>query len=228
MSIDLEFSRHAHTYKRYSVIQDRVATQLLQLLRYKPKRILDLGCGRGALIERIDWEIEHFLGVDFAKNMLELHPKDRHIECIYADFDDSGLFEHLYIYDFDYILSASAMQWSSDIDRLFGNVAALNANDYAFAIFCAGTFQTLHRTAGIDSPLRSSEEVLASANRHFTCKHRIERYRLAFDDTLAMLRYIKRSGVSGNRAVLGYKETKELLRSYPLRYLEFEVLFIYT
>ena len=72
MSIDLEFSKFAHTYERYSIIQERVADEVIALLPNKPKRILDLGCGRGALAKRIDWEIERFLGVDFAKNMLEL------------------------------------------------------------------------------------------------------------------------------------------------------------
>ena len=41
-----------------------------------------------------------------------------------------------------------------------------------------------------------------------------------------MLKYIKRSGVSGGVKPLSYKQTKNLLDSYPLEYLEFEVLFL--
>jgi malonyl-CoA O-methyltransferase len=52
------------------------------------------------------------------------------------------------------------------------------------------------------------------------------RYRLAFDSVREMFRYIKRSGVSGNRNLLKYKEMKSLMQNYPLDYLEFEVVFI--
>ena len=43
-----------------------------------------------------------------------------------------------------------------------------------------------------------------------------------------MFRYIKKSGVSGARKVLSYKESKKLLNEYPVNYLEFEVVFIYS
>jgi len=41
-----------------------------------------------------------------------------------------------------------------------------------------------------------------------------------------MLRYIKKSGVSGGRNLLTYKQTKKLMDEYPLNYLEFEVVYI--
>jgi malonyl-CoA O-methyltransferase len=51
-------------------------------------------------------------------------------------------------------------------------------------------------------------------------------YTLEFENTREMLRYIKKSGVSGNRNVLSYKQTKSLMQEYPLSYLEFEVVYI--
>jgi malonyl-CoA O-methyltransferase len=51
-------------------------------------------------------------------------------------------------------------------------------------------------------------------------------YKLEFDSVREMFRYIKRSGVSGNRNLLGFKEMKKLMNEYPLNYLEFEVVFI--
>jgi malonyl-CoA O-methyltransferase len=41
-----------------------------------------------------------------------------------------------------------------------------------------------------------------------------------------MFRYIKKSGVSGGEKQLSYKETRHLMETYPLDYLEFEVLFV--
>ncbi len=228
MSIDLEFSKFAHTYERYGIIQERVVQELLSLLKYQPKRILDLGCGRGAIAKRIDWTVKYFLGVDFAKRMLELHPKGGHIECIYGNFDNPELYEQLFLYDFDYILSASAMQWSNDIDALFAKIRNLNFQDFAFAIFTADTFKTLHKTAGITSPLPSKDQILAAATKYFHCNNHTQEYRLEFENTLEMFRYIKRSGVSGNRKLLGYKEMKKLMQSYPLKHLEFEVVFLYS
>jgi len=228
MSIDLEFSKFAHTYERYGIIQEKVAEELLSLLKYQPKKILDLGCGRGALAKKISWDVDHFLGVDFAKRMLELHPKGERIECIYGDFDDPELYEQLFLFDFDYILSSSAMQWSRDIDALFAKIKRLNFQDFAFAVFTANTFKTLHKTAHTTSPLPSKEQILQAAQKHFDCKNHTQEYTLEFTDTLQMLRYIKKSGVSGKRNILSYKQTKALIDNYPLLYLEFEVLFLYS
>lgn len=228
MNIDLEFSKFAHLYERYGIIQQQVADKLLTLLKYQPKKVLDLGCGRGALAKKINWELEHFLGIDFAKNMLEFHPKAHNIECIYGNFDNPELYEQLFMYDFDYILSASALQWSEDLESVFAKIKQLHYQDFAFAIFTAKTFETLHKTAGITSPLPSKESIIQAATNNFACKTITQTYTLEFTNTLEMLRYIKKSGVSGNRNLLSYKQTKELMRNYPLNYLEFEVVFLCT
>ena len=64
------------------------------------------------------------------------------------------------------------------------------------------------------------------ADRHFDADYESVRYVLEFDSVRDMFRYIKRSGVSGGRRVLGYAQTRELMACYPIDYLEFEVLFI--
>ena len=227
MSIDLEFSKFAREYERYNIIQQQVADELINLLPNRPKRILDLGCGSGALAKRIDWPIECFVGVDFAKNMLELHPKSSTIECFLGDFEDPALYEKLHQYHFDSLLSSSALQWARDLDFVFMQSAKFDIPFY-FAIFTSNTFQTLHKQAGIDSPLRSADEVVALASKHLHFSSHIRRYTLSFQNNYEMFRYIKRSGVSGNRQVLSYKQTKSLIESYPLDYLEFEVLFLYS
>lgn len=227
MSVDLEFSKFASEYERYSAIQEQVADELIGMVQGEPKRILDLGCGRGALAKRITWNIDSFVGVDFAKKMLELHPKAANIECIYGDFNDDALFEHLFMYEFDYILSASALQWAQDIEKIFNHIKRFDT-PFALAIFTANTFKTLHATAGIASPLHTKEELLLHADNILDCHHHLRRYTLSFENTYEMLRYIKRSGVSGHRSLLGYKETKSLIKNYPLSYLEFEVLFLYV
>ena len=53
-------------------------------------------------------------------------------------------------------------------------------------------------------------------------------YKLEFTSVREMFRYIKHSGVSGSRNLLSIKEMKQLMREYPINYLEFEVVFLYS
>ena len=76
--------------------------------------------------------------------------------------------------------------------------------------------------------LRSADEIEALAKKYFSANFELQTYKLEFKSTREAFKYIKRSGVSGARRVLDYKESKKLLNEYPLSYLEFEVVFIYT
>jgi malonyl-CoA O-methyltransferase len=115
------------------------------------------------------------------------------------------------------------------MDKLFFNLSNLNFKDFAFAIFTSNTFKTIHKTASISSVLKSKEEVLSLAKKYFpNLKHHHNQYKLEFENNIDMFRYIKKTGVSGNRAILSYKQTKELINKYPLNYLEFEVIFLYS
>ncbi len=227
MRVSSEFSKNALSYDTYNVIQNKVIDKLLLHVGDKPKNILDLGCGNGSLCKAIDWKYKHFTGVDFAPGMLELHPKSKKIECIYGDFNDETLFENLLTYKYDFIFSASALQWSNNLDLVFQNIQKFNA-PIALAIFTSNTFKTLNETASIKPLLRTAGEVKKLQEKYFDAKFEVINYKLEFDSTRDMFRYIKKSGVSGSRKVLDYKQSKKLLREYPLSYLEFEVAFIYT
>jgi hypothetical protein len=52
MKISTEFSKYAAHYGTYNIIQNQVAAKLLQNVTSKPRRILDLGCGEGALCKK--------------------------------------------------------------------------------------------------------------------------------------------------------------------------------
>ena len=225
MRVREEFSRYASVYGECNLIQLKVAQKLIANTRTKPKNILDLGCGSGTLYSLIDWEWERFVGVDFSQEMLNHHPKSSNLELFLGDFNAPDLFETLGHQTFDRIYSASALQWSSDLDAVFKAISKLNSC-VSLAIFTSGTFKTLYETAGLTPILKSSDEVIETASRHFTAEYEIVRYVLEFDTVREMFRYIKRSGVSGGRRVLDVAQTKALMRNYPLNYLEFEVVFI--
>jgi len=225
MKISLEFSKHASSYDLLNTIQDEVADKLLSHVLSKPKNILDLGCGNGSLCKKISWKYKHFVGVDFAPAMLELHPKSKKIECIYGNFNDKELFENLLTYKFDYIISSSALQWAEDIEMIFRYIKRFDA-PIALAIFTDGTFRSINKTASLPSLLKNKKEIKELALKYFDVSCEVVKYKLEFNSIRDMFKYIKKSGVSGARNILNYKQTKELYRNYPLNYLEFEVVFI--
>ncbi len=225
MKVSSEFSKYASYYGSYNIIQNQVIKKLLEKTKHRPKNILDLGCGSGALCSSIEWDYKHFTGVDFAPGMLELHPKSKNIECIYGNFNSETLFENLLTYRYDYIFSASALQWAEDLDFVFKQIKKLNA-PIALAIFTSNTFKTLNDTASLKPLLRSVDEVNALQKKYFDAEFEVIKYKLEFESVREMFRYIKQSGVSASRSVLDYKQTKKLMYEYPVSYLEFEVAFI--
>ena len=227
MKISSEFSKYAQEYDTLNSVQTLVIDKLLKDLTHQPKYILDLGCGSGALCETIFWVYKHFIGIDFAPGMLELHPKSKKIEAIYGDFNDDTLFENLSTYKFDHIFSASALQWAENLADVFKQISSLNT-PISLAIFTSGTFRTLNKTASLDSFLRDKDEIDKLQKQYFKANFEVVEYKLGFESTRDMFRYIKRSGVSGSRNILSFKETKKLMKEYPLSYLEFEVAFITT
>ena len=225
MQVSSEFSKYAKEYSSYNIIQNKVIEKLLADLKEKPKKILDLGCGNGGLCSQIDWKYEKFVGVDFAHGMLQLHPKGDNIECIYGDFNDISLLKKLQENSFDYIFSASALQWAQDLETVFKNIAKFQTG-ISLAIFTSNTFKTLNQTASLKPLLRSSEQIYTLQQKYFDAHFEIVEYKLTFESVRDMFRYIKKSGVSGSRKVLSYKQTKQLIANYPVDYLEFEVVFI--
>jgi len=222
-----EFSRYAAEYGSRNVIQRLVADKLITSTETHPRRILDLGCGNGTLYSLIGWEMERFVGVDFSDSMLSHHPVSSNVELILGDFNNPELFDKLGCEHFDRIYSASALQWADDLEGVIQSLASLNT-PMSLAIFTAGTFKTLHECAEVIPLLRSSDEVMAIAEKHLDAQFDVVHYTLEFDTVREMFRYIKRSGVSGGRRVLDFSQTKRLMETYPLNYLEFEVVFITT
>lgn len=225
MRVREEFSRFAAEYGTHNVVQAKVAQKLIADTPDTPQAVLDLGCGNGTLFSKVTWPLKRFVGVDFSASMLSHHPQTPQTELICGDFNDPALFETLQKASYDRIYSASALQWAHDLDGVFTSIAALHA-PLSLAIFTSGTFRSLYETAGLEPILKSADEVMAIAERRFDARFEIVHYALEFESVRDMLRYIKRSGVSGGRRVLDVAQTKALMREYPLNYLEFEVVFI--
>jgi len=224
-----EFDRFASTYGHYSVIQRQAAEYLCSWIDGKELGcVVDLGCGDGAILRQLkrrELGFEAFYGVDLSDSMLAIHPRSERVYCLRGDFNDKDFLQRLGGLAPDTILSSSALQWSRDPDETLGCLSRLGSASY-FSIFTSGTFETLHRMAGISSPIRRFDTMEKILRKYYHVR-RLERvhYRLHFESRNAIFRYIKRSGVSGGNARLSYRGIRRLMEEYPLDYLEFELLF---
>ena len=223
MAAHREFRRFAGSYRRYSFIQERVPRALVSKIDRPYPVVVDLGCGSGGLFRAYEHPFTRYWAVDAAPEMLALHPSGPGVEKMVGDFNDASLFETLGGLDFDLLLSSSALQWSEDLDWTLARIAALG-RPAAMTIFTSGTFAALREVTGTPSPIRSAEETIAAIERHFDAEIDLLRYRLYFRERLSMLRYIKRSGVSGGGGRLGYRDIRRVLDTYPFPWLEFEVV----
>jgi malonyl-CoA O-methyltransferase len=218
MNIRKEFSKYANEYKKLNFIQKKIIKKVVPLLHNRS--ILDLGCGNGALLEFVT--PKNYIGIDFSNEMLKIHPSKN---VFNFDFNTTECWDFIEKQDFDILISLSALQWANNLEFIFNNIKKLN-KEFILAIFSANTFKTLHKKAKISSPIHSKEEILEKA-KILNPKIEILNYQLKFDNSLEMLRYIKKSGVSAGEKKLSVIEIRKILNS-NLNYLEFEIILLFN
>lgn len=231
MRVAQEFSKFAHLYSENNIIQSEVAKRLLDKITHKSyEKIIDIGCGSGAVYHTLidgGFGFEHFTAFDISSQMLALHPNSDKVVLIQGDFCSKDMFKDLPYSEYDLLISSSALQWSEDLDRTLYAMTKLSKEFY-FAIFTSNTFHTIHKCADINSPIYQASLLKSKIDRYFDAEYEFLNYKLHFDSVEKMLRYIKESGTSGGERRMGFRQTKKLLESYPLDYLEFEVLLVST
>lgn len=227
MSIKNEFSKYANEYKNHNIIQQIIAKSLIRELNFKPKKILELGCGSGQVYKNIDWKIEYYKAIDFSNSMCELHPKSNNIEVKCFDFDSESFFEDIKDEFYDIVLSSSSLQWSKNLTNIVKHLSKCT-DEINAVLFTSNTFKTIHSLLDVKSPILNEEEIKIAFNKYFDCDFERIAYNLEFNNKKELFDYIKKSGVSGGNEKLDFKTAKKLYKSYDLNYLEFEVIFVKT
>lgn len=227
MSIKNEFSKYAKQYNNHNIIQQIVAKSLVRDLSFKPKRILELGCGSGQVFNQITWPLEYYKAVDFSSSMCQLHPKADNIDVKCFDFDTQDFLDDIKNDSFDIVLSSSALQWSKDLSKIIKQLS-LVSNEINAVLFTSNTFKTIQDITQSKSPILDEKSIKKAFNEHFNCEFETIMYKLEFTNKKDLFDYIKKSGVSGGTSVLDFKNAKKLYKEYNLDYLEFEVIFVKT
>jgi malonyl-CoA O-methyltransferase len=132
-AIQKKFSRAAHTYDRFAIVQSDVAKQLAAMLpppkdSAETSAILEIGCGTGnftkILADRFpDARIQ---ALDFSPEMLDqgrLKQQKKDIEFICDEAENFLL--NSSDESFDLVASNGALQWFSDLDGALKNIARI-------------------------------------------------------------------------------------------------------
>lgn len=222
-----EFDRFALSYSQKNFIQQRVANRLLGLLdKDRYNNILELGCGEGAVfreIEKLGINFTRYYALDISTSMLSLHPNSSRVHKIEGDFNNYNLLKSLP--KADIIISSSSLQWSQDLQTLLKELSKLSQNGL-FAIFTSATFESIFKYFNISSPIYDRETIIEAVIQSYMIEYiAIERMEVEFKSGYEMLKYIKESGVSGGRGVLGFRDIKRFLREFDKKSLEFEVIY---
>lgn len=129
-SVRRAFDRAAADYDRGADLQAEVADELLDRLagvRVSPERIVDLGCGTGYAIDRLQrmYRRAEVIGVDFAPSMARRARTRRRPWCrpmaVCADARRTPLADH----SADVVFSNLTLQWIGDLAAFFGEVRRL-------------------------------------------------------------------------------------------------------
>jgi len=222
----VEFEKYAKNYDLFAKVQKKVAQELIKEINFKPLSILDIGCGTGEIYKNIAWKIDKFIGVDCSRSMCQLHPLSAGVEVICDNFESKAFKDRVSrLAPFDLIISSSALQWAKELEQTLKFYSKLS-DKVAFAIFTSGTFETIYKITKRKSFLPSFDSIQMLAEIYKNSNLYKRSYKIEFEDTLSMLRYIKYSGTSGGSELLDYAKIKHLINNYPYRYLEFEVAFL--
>ncbi len=204
------FSRAAHCYDRYAVVQDRCSERLIALVRNgKWRRILEIGCGTGTYTARLRavFPPAAITAVDVSAEMVAAARKrlpGPGVEFIVADAQTFSRGQ-----EFDLITSNATLQWLPDPERALRHYRDMlfESGRVVFSLFGSDTFSELSTAvslaAGRDTPLSSrrffSRHCLQEVMERVFCSCRVQEEIIQeeYPGVRELLRTIKYSGTRG-------------------------------
>jgi len=227
LSVKKAFSRNAHKYDEYALVQKQLGKALsekvepiIKALSTSPK-ILDIGSGTGNFTKEIhsrikkSGKIPKATCLDISENMLKICKKQiPSARIVIGDMDSiSSLTKETY----ELIISNATLQWTENLESLIKQIYGLLATKgfLCFSIFTQGTLCSLanaiYSVLQIETPAMEFVSYNSVANclvPYFHIKNSgrwsIE---LEFDTLFGLLKYIKNTGTYSHQT-LGRQLTK--------------------
>ena len=220
-----QFDRYAISYSQNKQLQRDIADKLTKMTNGRFNKILDVGCGDGAVYDAFEFDGSLFVGVDASEKMCALHRTHEKAVTLQKNFDDSDFASEITrkFGKFDLVISSSALQWSDNLNKLVENLSSLGDN-FAFAVFTRGTFASVREFLGVDSFLPTIDELKEALGKYDVDILAVEQSKKKFDSPKDAMRFMKTTGVSGGGNKVSYKDAKRLYESGPSA-LEFEVVY---
>ncbi|MDO7252958.1 class I SAM-dependent methyltransferase [Helicobacter cappadocius] len=218
------FAKQAHSYKQSSLIQSQIVQMLLASCDFTSiHRVMDIGCGCGAValeIDKLGIKVDKFYALDIAHEMISQHPKKTkyipHIELICEDFEE-------FVFDkYDVVFAASSLQWAQDLDSVMYKIAK-SSHMVRFAIHTNKSLDSVHRFLGTSSPLRDKKCLESILQKYFNGKIWIEKLERNFTNRQDFLGHLKESGLLGG-GVLNFSQARYFRNNIPFAKIEYEVL----
>lgn len=145
------FHQKAVEYDQHVLVQKRVVANLVNSvelhMNLKPAHILDVGTGTGALLEKLHFSYPDafLMGIDSAYNMCLRTLQKLGAACCVVNGDAMSL--PYKDHTFDLIVSASALQWVSDLAAALHEMHRVvrPGGEISLAFFCHGTLLELQQ-----------------------------------------------------------------------------------
>ena len=134
------FNIKASSYDEYSIVQREVGRRMIErldLLKFKPLNILDLGSGTGYLAQLLasKFPSANITCLDLAENMLlECRDKNTNFNLVVSDIENLPFKPS----SFNLIISSFTLHWCEEVEKIFYDVKKYLRSDGIFMFTTVG------------------------------------------------------------------------------------------
>ncbi len=221
------FARAGNSYTQQAVVQQQIAQHLAQLIvQYCPElwsRVFEIGCGSGYLTLQLlqQRSIPQLLLNDLYPEVQQHFADLPQVQWYLGDIERIEWPKQI-----DAIVSASALQWMSDLDAVLQQCAqVLTSQGYlCFSSFGPDNLLEIKQLTGQGLHYFSVDELREKVERAgFEILHLEQGVEnLYFPHPKAVLQHLKATGVTATN--LSYRWTKHSLQQFYLNYQQFSSL----
>ena len=206
------FSRNLKTYKDNSVVQNKMADKLVEMIRFQPKKILELGCGSGLLTEKLikKFNTTTYDAIDIVEDCEKyINEISSNINFYHSDIETFN-FQDKY----DLIISNAVFQWVEDLPLFIEDIKkCLNPNGILlFSTFGTDNLLEISKLTGESLKYIAIQELNSLLHPQEIYEDKIS---LNFDTPKDVLKHLKYTGVN---AISNNHWTKSDLKNFENGY----------